>query len=357
VTIVEPFTKWAEALPVPNKEAATVARVLVEQFFCRFGIGIALLSDRGKEVDGNLMHEICRLLNIDKQHTTSYHSQCNAQCERLHRTLNAIIGRMLDTSERDWDMLLPYVMAAYRASRHEATGFTPNYLMLGRELRTRVDLIYGTLPQEVPATYDDYAEEVADRMRTAYSIVRDSLKRSAERNKLYYNLRVKPKQYQPGNWVYYYNPRKFKGKQEKWQRKYSGPFLVEKTVGEVNVIIRKNKNAKPMCVHIDKLKPYTAEDTPQSWLQLQEAGHEAPVLEEQQENLEVENQGETTTDVKRREPSPLAPILSEESAKITDEAQCDQAMPGDYAVAGMPPANFRTPRPRRERRVPVRFRQ
>ena len=213
VTIVEPFTKWAEALPVPNKEAATVARVLAEQFFCRFGIGIALLSDRGKEVDGNLMHEICRLLNIDKQHTTSYHSQCNAQCERLHRTLNAIIGRMLDTSERDWDMLLPYVMAAYRASRHEATGFTPNYLMLGRELRAPVDLIYGTPPQEVPATYDDYTEEVADRMRTAYSIVRDSLKRSAERNKLYYNLRVKPKQYQPGNWVYYYNPRKFKGKQ------------------------------------------------------------------------------------------------------------------------------------------------
>ena len=220
-----------------------------------------------------------------------------------------------------------------------------------------MDLIYGTPPQEVPATYDDYAEEVADRMRTAFSIVRDSLKRSAERNKLYYNLRVKLKQYQPGNWVYYYNPRKFKGKQEKWQRKYSGPFLVEKTVGEVNVIIRKNKNAKPMCVHIDKLKPYTAEDTPQSWLQLQEVGHEAPVLEEQQENLEVENQGETTTDVKRREPSPLAPILSEESAKITDEAQCVQAMPGDYAVAGMPPANFRTPRPRRERRVPVRFRQ
>ena len=118
-------------------------------------------------------------------------------------------------------------------------------------------------------------------MRTAYSIVRDSLKRSAERNKLYYNLRVKPKQYQPGNWVYYYNPRKFKGKQEKWQRKYSGPFLIEKTVGEVNVIIRKNKNEKPMCVHIDKLKPYTAEDTPQSWLQLQEAGHEEPVLGEQ----------------------------------------------------------------------------
>jgi len=50
VTIVEPFTKWAEAFPVANKEAATVARVLVEQFFCRFGVSIALLSDKGGEV-------------------------------------------------------------------------------------------------------------------------------------------------------------------------------------------------------------------------------------------------------------------------------------------------------------------
>lgn len=122
VTIVEPFTKWAEAFPVSNKEAATVARVLVEQFFCRFGVGIALLSDKGGEVDGNLTREICRRLDIDKQHTTGYHSQCNAQCERLHRTLNAILGRMIDQSYRDWDMMLPYVMAAYRASRHESTG-------------------------------------------------------------------------------------------------------------------------------------------------------------------------------------------------------------------------------------------
>ena len=229
---------------------------------------------------------------------------------------------LVDTSEKDWDMLLPYVMAAYRASCHEATGFTPNYLMLGRELRAPVDLIYGTPPQKVPATYDDYAEEVGDRMRTAYSIVRDSLKRSAERNKLYYNLRVKPKKSQPGNWVYYFNSRKFKGKQVKWQRKYSKPFLVEKAIGEVNVIIRKSKNAKPMCVHIDKLKPYTAEDTPESWLQFAEARHEPPVLEEQQGSVEVDNQypAETSSDMKCNESPTLAPILLEEPAKDTDEA-------------------------------------
>ena len=55
VTCVDPFTKWAEAFPAPNKEAATVACILVEQVMCRFGVPLAVLSDRGKEVDGQLM--------------------------------------------------------------------------------------------------------------------------------------------------------------------------------------------------------------------------------------------------------------------------------------------------------------
>jgi len=55
VTCVDPFTKWAEAFPVPNKEAGTVARVIVEQVICRYGVPIAILTDRGKEVDGQLI--------------------------------------------------------------------------------------------------------------------------------------------------------------------------------------------------------------------------------------------------------------------------------------------------------------
>jgi len=43
VTCIDPLGKWAEAFPVANKEAPTVAQVLVEQVICIFG----------HEVDGN----------------------------------------------------------------------------------------------------------------------------------------------------------------------------------------------------------------------------------------------------------------------------------------------------------------
>jgi len=59
LTCFDSFTKWAKAFAIPNKEALPVARVLVVQVVCRLGMPIALLTDRGREVDENLMKEIC----------------------------------------------------------------------------------------------------------------------------------------------------------------------------------------------------------------------------------------------------------------------------------------------------------
>ena len=45
LTCLDSFTKWAEAFPLRNKEAETVAKVLVQQVFCRFGTPVLILSD------------------------------------------------------------------------------------------------------------------------------------------------------------------------------------------------------------------------------------------------------------------------------------------------------------------------
>ena len=78
-TCIDVFSKWAEAYPIRNKEAATVAKVLVEKVICRFGTPLSILSDQGKEVDGDIMREICHLLEIDKLHTSVYKPSTNAQ--------------------------------------------------------------------------------------------------------------------------------------------------------------------------------------------------------------------------------------------------------------------------------------
>jgi len=215
LTFVDFFSKWAEAFAFPNREAKIVARVLVEQVFCRLGTPVALLSDNVGELDGHLMQELCRLLKIDKQRTSFYRPETNSVAERFHATLNVIKRRMVSNHQKEWDLLLPHVMAAYRASVHQSTGFSPNYLMFGREVRAPVDLVFDIAAEEPPASYDDYVTSLENRKRQAYGLVCKNLGVTAERMKRQYDLRVRPLKFHCGEWVLYYNPRKFQGRQRK----------------------------------------------------------------------------------------------------------------------------------------------
>ena len=48
------FTKWTECYPMPNMEAVTVAKLLVEQLFTRFGVPEQIHSDQGRQFESNL---------------------------------------------------------------------------------------------------------------------------------------------------------------------------------------------------------------------------------------------------------------------------------------------------------------
>jgi len=186
-----------------NKEAVTVAHALVEQVFCRHGTPVALLSDRGGEVDGHVVREVCRLLQIDKMRTSAYHPACNSACERMHRTLNSLMGKVVSSRQTKWDEHLPYVAAALRASRNESTGYNAYFLMLGREVNTPADIVYGLEDPEPVTSYDDFVESVRGKMSTAYDVDRQNPVVVAERNKRYYDLRARPTSFSVGQLVYY----------------------------------------------------------------------------------------------------------------------------------------------------------
>jgi len=242
LTCIDSFTKWAEAFPLRNKEAETIARVLVGQVFTRFGLPLSILSDRGKEVDGEIMQEVCRLFGIEKLRTSAYKPSTN-MVERFHRTMNSVLAKIISSHQKDWDCRLPFAMAAYRASRHDSTGYSPNFLTFGQEVYGAVDILYGS-PDEADAPTIDYGDFVAQtrsRMTASYAEVRETLRRSAERNKRYYDCKVKPARFAVGQWVYYFNPRKLAGKQMKWIRQYVGPYLVIRTPSSLTVEIQKGQ--------------------------------------------------------------------------------------------------------------------
>ena len=67
------FSKWMEAFAIPNQEATTVARVLVDEFVARFGIPRQIHSDQGRNFESKVFQEMCEALGIDKTRTTPLH--------------------------------------------------------------------------------------------------------------------------------------------------------------------------------------------------------------------------------------------------------------------------------------------
>ena len=148
LTVMDHFSRWSEAYPLRDHGAPTVARLLIDQLFSRFGHPGQILSDQGKEFDGQLIHELCKWMEIDKIRTSLYHSALNGMVERFHRTLNFMLAKFVTENQRDWDTKVPLVMAAYRTFIHDTTGHTPNFFMSGREVRAPLDVVLGESKEE-----------------------------------------------------------------------------------------------------------------------------------------------------------------------------------------------------------------
>ena len=134
-------------LPFPTKQAITVAQALVEDGVCRFGTLAYVHSDRvdssWKQFEGTVYKEMCKLLGIKKTRTKPYRPESDGLVEHFNKTLAKILSSFVNEEHNDWDQLLPCAIKAYRSSEHETTGFTPNYMMLGREVSVPMDIQFG----------------------------------------------------------------------------------------------------------------------------------------------------------------------------------------------------------------------
>ena len=144
------FSKWTEAYAIPNQEATTVARVLVEEFVAGFGIPKQIHSDQGRNFQLKVFQEMCKSLGMDKTRTTPLHPQSDEMLELLNRTIEEMLSKFVAENQGDWDSHLPILMMAYRSAVHETTSFTPCELTFRRHINLPIDLQLGR-PETKPS--------------------------------------------------------------------------------------------------------------------------------------------------------------------------------------------------------------
>ena len=197
MVVGDTFTKWIEAYAIPDQTAETVAEKLVNEFISRFGTPLELHSDQGRTFESNLFQDVCKLLGITKTRTTPYHPSSNGMIERFNLTLANMISSFVDKNQKDWDKNLPLLTAGYRSSTHETIGFSPNFLMLGREVRTPLEFSLDIDPiDEEPSDIGGYANRMAKTMKQSWKLARDNIGRSTSRQKRNYDLRTSVNNYE-----------------------------------------------------------------------------------------------------------------------------------------------------------------
>ena len=73
LVMVDYFTCYAEAIPLPDRQASTVARAIFTEWISRHGIIEVLHSNQAQEFESDLSAEICTLLHIKKSRSFPFH--------------------------------------------------------------------------------------------------------------------------------------------------------------------------------------------------------------------------------------------------------------------------------------------
>ncbi len=81
LVIIDKFSKWVEAVPTRNNSANTVARVVANQILPLWGAPIQIESDQGTHFTGQVMKQICQMLNIKQRFHIPYRPQSSGMVQ------------------------------------------------------------------------------------------------------------------------------------------------------------------------------------------------------------------------------------------------------------------------------------
>lgn len=265
LVMIDQFTKWIELAPLAEQTAEDVAKVLVEQFICRMGCAHIIFSDQGRNFESSLFKEICSMLEMAKLRTTPYRPSSNGQVERMNREILFKIRAYLDNRQRDWDVYLPIIGMALRATRNESTGYSPNMMMLGREVDLPLDMLVGPQTDQEAnqsASSRSYVHDLQTRLHDTHAVARERLHDTLQQRKRLYDRKQHSSTFGVDDFVYLMNNANKKGHSKKLQPIYIGPFLIVEKISDILYTIEGFKGRSRQVVHHDRLRLCNDRDIP-----------------------------------------------------------------------------------------------
>jgi len=270
LTMMDLFTRWVVAVPIPSKDAHVIAHAIHSHWFCKYGFPERIFSDQGTEFVNKGLQSLCRRWSIRPINTTGWQPQANP-IERVHRWLNSGMTSLHRRFGNEWDYYVDAVVFAFNTSAHESTGFSPYTLMHGRQPRLPEDALYGIEQR-------DFKDETGLKiycsqwLTTAYRMAIEKQTRVAEYNRTCREARSRDVSFKRDDYVLYWQPGQkattidagreatpttntgpYQSTPKKWTNRWTGPHRIIRKTSDNHYVFEHYRTAVEVKSHVNRL--------------------------------------------------------------------------------------------------------
>ena len=194
------FSKYVVVYVVKDQTARTATETLRNGYFGLFGAPAYLVSDQGKAFTGHIITHLCELYGVQKLRTSPYHAQTNGQVERMNQMIICMIGKLEEDKKACWSEHLPELLLAYNTTCSAVTGYSPYYLLFGRNPRIPVDYLFPTLHDSPHQTKMEVSvAAMQKRLKEAFAVARCLTSEEVTKQCRYYDCKAGAVALQPGD--------------------------------------------------------------------------------------------------------------------------------------------------------------
>lgn len=241
LVIIDAFSRWTVAVPLIETSADTLAHSLWTEFVSRYGAPRRIHSDRGRNLNAEVIKRMLTLWGIKSSSSAPYFPQGNGIVERVNKTLQDVVAKHLHEKDSTmWDEALPVATFAINTAPHCETGESPHSLFFGRLPRLPV-----ALSDPTPCVLAE--DERFHTFRRIYESTKDNMQRLQRDH-----------HYKPGDLVLVYRPAVASGCPKKFAMPWKGPFPIIRQSGFMKYILK--DGASEFVAHQTQLKRYVSRE-------------------------------------------------------------------------------------------------
>ena len=175
---------------IRTKTDQMTAKTLWDKFIVHYGLPEKILMDQGQNFESQLVADLCELMGMQKMQTSLYHLKTNGQCERSNSTLINMLGMLHKEKKSEWKNHIGSLVHAYNYTQNSTTGFSPYYLMFGRQPHLPVDIMLGLDPCTImEPNASKFVQKLREWARWAQKKAKAFQAKEAQRHKCNYDKR------------------------------------------------------------------------------------------------------------------------------------------------------------------------